>query len=475
MTPEEFRVAGKALIDWIADYRLGLAERRVGPHTQPGEVAAAMASAPPAGGADMAELLADLDRVVVPNLTLTQHPMFYGWFPSNASLSSVLGDLASSGLGGLGISWESAPALTEVEEVTCDWLRQMVGLSDRWQGTITDTASTGALTVALAARERASNLSERYGGMVGLAQPLRVYTTAQAHSSVGKAALLAGYGADNVVMVATDDNGAMRPDELARLLNSDLDAGFRPAMVVAVSGSTALTAFDPIGEVAAVVDRFANQNEGPRPWLHVDAAMGGTAMVVPEFRKLWDGIERADSLSWNPHKWMGTVLDCSLLYVTDPVSLTEVFGTNPAYLRSSADGDVVQYRDWGIPLGRRFRSLKLWFQLALDGPEEIAARVRRDVANARWLGAQVEAHPDFELVVPVSLQTVCLRLADRPGVDVDGATRDLATAINDSGEAFVTPNEVDGRWMIRVSVGAIDTDSKNLESLWALIERLSLR
>ncbi len=467
MTPEEFRVAAKELVDWIADYRLGLAERPVGARTQPGEVAAMLPSSPPPGGADMAEMLGLVDDVVVPNLTLTQHPMFYGWFPGNASLSSVLGDIAASGLAGLGISWESAPALTDVEVVVCDWLRQLVGLSDRWSGTLVDSASTATFTAALAARERATGLGERSGGLVAETAPLRVYTTSEAHSSVRKAALLAGFGGDNVVEVATDSQCAMDPADLSRRMAADRANGARPAMVVTVAGSTAVTAFDPQAAIASAIDDDHDRHGGPRPWMHVDAAMGGTAMFLPEFRALWDGVERADSVVWNPHKWMGTVLDCSVMHVAEPTDLTDVFGTSPAYLRSAADGEVVQYRDWGIPLGRRFRALKVWFQLGIDGPQEIAARVRRDVDNAQWLGAQVEASDDFELIQPVRLQTVCLRPVVARGVDRDGLTQKLAADLNRSGTAFVTPALLDDGWFIRVSVGSLDTDRAAVVRLWS--------
>ena len=372
MTPEEFRAAGHELIDWIADYRQSIDERRVAPDVQPGEIAAMLPSIPPAEIDDFGTLLADLDRVVAPGVLNVHHPMHFGWFPSNAALASVLGDIASSGIGSLGISWESSPALTEVEQVVVDWMRQLVGLSGAWQGGIQDTASTAALVSMLVARERASQQSLFAGGLQGEPEPLVVYTTIHAHSSIQKAALLAGFGADNVrVVSAAGPHNGMDPAALAEAIADDLAGGRRPAAVVASVGSTGVTAIDP---VAAIVAEAARHDV----WVHVDAAMAGSAMLLPECRWMWEGVEGADAVSLNPHKWMGTILDCSLLYVRDVEFMEQVLSTNPAYLQSHADGSARQYRDWGIPLGRRFRALKLWFHLRLDGVEAIQARLRRE-------------------------------------------------------------------------------------------------
>lgn len=470
MEPEDFRAAGHELIDWIADFRTGVADRPVKAAVRPGEVRGAFPSEPPTGADDVRALLDDLDRAVVPGTTMVQHPMHFGWFPSNAALSSVLGDLASSGLGALGISWESAPALTEVEEVVCDWMRQLTGLSDRWHGSINDTASSSTFVAMLAARERATDHAQTGGGLGAHGRPLVVYTTDQAHSSVRKAALLAGVGADELRMVEVDPwTRAMRPDHLRDLVEADVAAGRQPMAVVVSVGSTGTTAFDPVDEVAAVCADHAI-------WLHVDAAMAGSAMLLPECRHLWHGVERADSVSWNPHKWMGTILDCSLLYVTDPEHLVRVFSTNPSYLRSTADGEVTQYRDWGIPLGRRFRALKLWFHLRLDGVAEIQTRLRRDLANAQWLAAEVERTEGWEVVAPVLLQTVCVR--HRPlgpdgdpltGAALDDHTTRWLAELNDSGRAYCTGSVLDDRWMVRVSIGVEATERRHVEALWHMM------
>ena len=469
MTPEEFRQAGHALIDWIADYRADLEQRPVRAQVKPGEIRANFPQQAPEDAAGAAQLLRDLEHKIVPGITQVQHPMHFGWFPSNASLASALGDIASAGLGTLGISWESCPAATELEEVVCDWLRQLTGLSDAWQGCIQDTASTSCLTSLLLARERASDFSQNRGGLQGEQQALIVYSTDEAHSSVVKAALLAGFGEHNLRRVEMDPHTrSMSASSLAQLVASDLAAGHIPAAVVASTGSTGVTAFDPVADIATITTQHGI-------WLHVDAAMAGSAMLLPECRHLWDGVEAADSVAWNPHKWMGTILDCSLLYVRDAQHLVRVMSTNPSYLRSSVDDEVRQYRDWGIPLGRRFRALKLWYHLGIDGIESIRARLRRDLDNARWFADHVAATPDWCVLAPVALQTVCIRHqpAGLEGESLDRHTLAWVGDINQSGAAFMSPSTLDGRWMVRVSIGVEATTREHVQALWELIQQLA--
>ena len=465
MSPEEFRIAGHQLIDWIADYRSRMESFPVRAQVAPGQVRRGLPEIPPEQGGDFDTLLKNLDSVVVPGITQVQHPMHFGWFPSNASLASILGDIASSGLGTLGISWESCPSLTEVEEVVCDWLRQLTGLSEAWEGCIQDTASTACLTALLAARERSSDYSETRGGLQGESQALVVYTTGEAHSSVRKAALLAGFGADNIRLVDVDAvTRAMSVRHLEELVAADRAAGRKPSCVVASIGSTGVTAFDPLEDIVQLAAPLGI-------WVHVDAAMAGAAMLLPECRHLWQGVEGADSISWNPHKWFGTILDCSLFYVRDPEHLIRVMSTNPSYLRSTVDGEVTQYRDWGIPLGRRFRALKLWFHLHLDGPESIRTRLRRDLENARWLEQQVASTDNWSVVAPVPLQTVCIR-HQPPGLEgeaLDQHTLDWVGRINQSGKAFMSPSQLDGRWMVRISIGVESTERHHVEALWQMI------
>ncbi len=467
MTPEEFRKAGHELIDWIADYRGDIEKRPVRAQVEPGDVRQRFSPDPPEMPVSPMQLLRELDQNIIPGVTQVQHPMHFGWFPSNASLASVLGDIASSGLGTLGISWESCPAATEVEEVMCNWMRQLSGLSDKWEGCIQDTASTSCLTAMLIARERASDYSESRGGLQAEDKPLIVYTTEEAHSSVAKAALLAGFGRDNLRLVEMNqETRAMSAAALAALIERDFNDGCLPCAVVASIGSTGVTAFDPLAEIVEIAAEHAI-------WVHADAAMAGSAMLLPECRHLWQGIEAADSISWNPHKWMGTILDCSLLYVRDPEHLIRVMSTNPSYLRSTVDDEVRQFRDWGIPLGRRFRALKLWYHLGIDGIESIRSRLRRDLDNARWFAAQVNAAENWRVLMPVTLQTVCIR-HQPTGLDSDALDRHTLSwvnAINQSGKAFMSPSQLDGHWMVRVSIGVEATTRVHVERLWDLIQR----
>jgi len=466
MTPEEFRSAGHELIDWIADYRSNLEQRPVRAQIKPAGVRSAFSAQPPETPAPAAQLLRELEQKIVPGITQVQHPMHYGWFPSNASLASTLGDIASSGLGTLGISWESCPALTELEEVVCDWMRQLTGLSDNWEGCIQDTASTACLTALLIARESASDYSENRGGLQAEDKPMIVYTTEEAHSSVVKAALLAGFGRDNLRMVAMDSaTRAMSAPALARQIEADFAVGNLPCAIVASVGSTGITAFDPVAEIVEIAAEHAL-------WVHIDAAMAGSAMLLPEYRHLWDGVESADSIAWNPHKWMGTILDCSLFYVRDVQHLVRVMLTNPSYLRSTVDEEVKQFRDWGIPLGRRFRALKLWYHLGIDGIDAIRARLRRDLDNAQWFAGHVAQQEHWRVLAPVKLQTVCIR-HEPPGLSGDALDRHTlgwVDAINQSGAAFMSPSKLDGRWMVRVSIGVEATTRAHLEKLWQLIQ-----
>ena len=471
MTPEQFRAAGHELIDWIADYRGRVPDLPVLAQVKPGEVRDRLPGHAPVTPERFRAVLSDLDEIVVPGLTQVQHPRYFGWFPSNASLSSVLGDLAASGLGALGITWQSAPALTEVEEVVVDWLRELTGLPATWKGVIQDTASTACLVALLAARERATGYSETAGGLQSRDKPLTVYTTAHAHSSVMKAVALAGYGKANLRYAEVDTASyGMRPDALAAALERDVADGCQPAAVVATIGTTGTTAIDPVAEIVPIAREYG-------AWVHVDAAMAGSALLLPEMRWLAEGADGADSFAWNPHKWLGTVLDCALLYVADPDHLIRVMSTNPSYLRSAVDGEVTQFKDWGIPLGRRFRALKLWFQLRLDGVEAIQARLRRDLSNARWLAGQVATAPGWRVLAPVTLQTVVLR-HEPEGLNGDALnahTLAWADAVNSSGEALVTPSLLDDMWSVRVSIGAELTERSDVAALWQTLRETAER
>jgi aromatic-L-amino-acid decarboxylase len=465
MTEDEFRKAGYRIVDLIADYRARVAERPVMAQRAPGEVKAQLPSAPPAAPEPFDDILRDLDRIILPGLTHWQHPEFFGYFPCNGTLSSVLGDYVSTGLGVLGLAWQSSPALTELEEVVMDWLRQMLGLPDGFQGVIQDTASTSTLVALLCARERSTAYGATRGGLQAERRPLTVYASRQSHSSVEKAALLAGFGREYVRMVDQDASYAMSPQALQAVVAADLVAGCRPCAVVATTGTTATTAIDPLDGISRVA-RATNL------WFHVDAAMAGSAMVLPECRDLWTGVEYADSIVVNPHKWLGAAFDCTAYFVRDAEHLVRVMSTNPSFLQSSVDGRVKNYRDWGLPLGRRFRALKLWFLIREQGISGLQARLRRDIANARWLADQVAVEPDWRVLAPVTLQTVCVRHepAGLTGEALDRHTLAWANHINQSGDAYLTPAVLDGRWMVRVSIGAEQTERSHVEAVWRLMK-----
>ena len=464
MTPEEFRRLGHQVVDWVADYRERVADLPVMSQVSPGAIKAQLPASPPEAAEGFEAILGDLDRVILPGLSHWQHPRFFGYFPSNGELASVLGDYLSTGLGVLGLSWQSSPALTEVEEVATDWMRQMVGLSESWSGVIQDTASSCTLVALLCARERSSGFSLVRGGLQAESSPLIVYVSAHSHSSVEKAALLAGFGRDNIRVIGTDGVHAMRTDLLEAAIRADLASGRRPCAVVATSGTTTTTAFDPLAAIAVIAHEHGL-------WMHVDAAMAGSAMILPECRHLWYGVEDADSLVMNPHKWLGVAFDCSLYYVRDPEHLVRVMSTNPSYLQSGVDDRVKNLRDWGIPLGRRFRALKLWCLIREQGVEGLRRRLRRDLENARWLEAQVRGERDWTVLAPVGLQTLCLR-HEPPGLEggaLDRHTLDWAGRVNASGAAYVTPAVLDGRWMVRVSVGSLTTEREHVAVLWDLL------
>lgn len=465
MTPEEFRQRGHEIIDWLADYHAKISDYPVQPATQPGDVKTMLPAAPPAEAEGFGEIIADLDSVVLPNISHWQHPRFFGYFPSNSLGSGILGDLVSSGLGVLGLSWQSSPAVTEIEEVTVDWFRQMVGLSSAWFGVINDTASTSTLVALLCAREKTTGFSLVRQGLQAELRPLRIYTSTSAHSSVEKAALLAGFGRENVRVVDVDANFAMIPAALEEAIDADIRSGFAPCAIVAAVGGTATMSIDPISEIAGIARRHGL-------WLHIDAAMAGNAMILPELRWMWEGIEDADSVVINAHKWLGVPFDCSLYFVRDEPHLLRVMSADPSFLQSQADGKVRNLRNTGIPLGRRFRALKLWFTIREQGVSGLQARLRRDISLAQDLRSKVEATPDWEVIAPVVLQTVCIvyRPKSVPSHRLDDFTRAWAQSVNASGQAYITPATAAGHWMVRVSIGTISTEASDIETVWRAIQ-----
>lgn len=468
MTPEEFKLVGYRVIDWIADYRQRVEQFPVMSQLQPGQVRERLPTAAPEQRESFDEILRDLDEIVVPGVTHWQSPNFFAYFPGMAPFASILGDLVSTGLGVVGVNWQSCPALTELEEAMADWMRQLVGLSSAWRGVIQDAASTSAIVALICARERSTQFGVLQSGLQHSPARMTVYMSQDAHSSVRKAAAMAGFGENLIRIVGVDDNRALDVSSLAALVAEDLSRGCVPCAVIATTGTTTTTAMDPLAAIAQVAHEVGM-------WLHVDAAMGGNAMVLPECRPMWAGVEQADSVVFNPYKWLCVPFDCSMYFVRDSEHLIRVMSTNPSYLQTSHDHTGANLRDWGLPLGRRFRALKLWFSLREQGAEAIRARLRRDMSNARWLAEQAYQTPGWHVVAPVTLQTVCLRHepANWSKENVDRHTLSWAEQINRGGTAFLTPANVDGRWLVRVSIGVETTERHHVARLWETMQKIA--
>lgn len=466
LDPDALRRHGHAAVEWLASYLERLDGLPVTPDVEPGTVRAQLPATPPEVPERFDAVLADLDRVVVPALTHWQSPRFFAYFPANASWPSILADLVSSGLGVQGMLWSTGPACTELETLVLDWLADLLDLPPAFRstssggGVIEDSASSAVLCAILAARERASGGATNRAGVAAFDGPLVAYTSTQAHSSVEKAVRIAGIGADNLRLVGVDTHHAMAPDQLAAAVGADLDAGRVPFFACATVGTTSSTAVDPVRPIGEICRRHGM-------WLHVDAAFAGVAAICPEHRWVHDGVELADSYTTNPHKWLLTNFDCSAFWVADRHSLVDALSVTPEYLRNPASdaGAVIDYRDWQVPLGRRFRALKLWFVLRSFGAEGLRRVIRSHVALARELADAVAAHPALELAAPVPLSLVCFR-----HVDGDDATGRLLASLNASGRVFCTHTRLDDRLVVRVAVGSGTTTRDDVDELRSLIE-----
>lgn len=465
----EFRRHGYALIDWIADYHERVEEFPVLSQVQPGEIRAQLPAHAPETGEDFATMMADVERIILPGITHWQSPNFFAFFPANTSGPSILGELLSAGLGVQGMLWATSPACTELETHVLDWLVEMLDLPRRFLstgpggGVIQDSASSATLCALLAARTAC--LQEVVNAHCTLAD-LRVYSTSQGHSSIEKAVNIAGLDAKALRQVEVDNQFAMRPDHLRQLLAEDAAAGHLPCMVVATLGTTSSLAFDPLSKIAGVCRDFG-------VWLHVDGAMAGSAAVCPEFRGFQEGLELADSYCFNPHKWLLTNFDCDCLYVARRADLIQALSVLPEYLRNqaTASGAVIDYRDWQIPLGRRFRALKLWFVIRHYGVQGLQAFIRRHVDLAQEFAGWVAAHPDFELVTKPALNLVCFR-----HVAGDAFNEALLARLNASGALYLTHTrlavaEQHGKpvYTLRFCVGQAATEDQHVEAAWSHI------
>jgi aromatic-L-amino-acid decarboxylase len=468
MTPDEFRRHGHAVVDWIADYHSRIESFPVLSQVKPGEIRASLPADPPATGESFDAILGDVEKLILPGVTHWQSPNFFAYFPCNASGPGILGDLLSSGLGVQGMLWSTSPACTELETHVLDWLVRMLGLPDKFLsslgksgssggGVIQDTASSAALCALLAGRERATHYISNNKGCDGR---LVAYASTQTHSSLQKAAMIAGIGVENLRLIEVDENFAMRPDALARQIDADKRAGLKPCFVCATVGTTSSNAMDPVAKIGENCRRH-------NLWLHVDAAMSGTAALCPEFRPLQHGVELADSYNFNPHKWMFTNFDCNCFWVADRKALIQTLSILPEYLRNQAteSGAVIDYRDWHIQLGRRFRSLKLWFVIRHYGVEGLRHHIREHVKLAQQFADWVRDDDHFELAVPAPLNLVCFR--HEGGDEVNQGIMDR---LNRSGDLFLTHTKLNGKFTLRLCVGQTNTQARHVENAWRRIK-----
>lgn len=468
MTPDEFRRFGKAVVDWIADYYETVESLPVLSRVSPGEIAASLPERAPERGEPFERILEDVRRVILPGVTHWQSPNFFAFFPANASGPAILGDLVSSGLGVQGMLWATSPACTELETRVLDWLVEMLDLPEKFLsageggGVIQDTASSASLCALLAARERATRFETNESGCGG---KLAAYASAQAHSSIEKGVKIAGIGRRNLRLVGVDDAYAMLPGELERAIEKDERDGLVPCFACATVGTTSSNAMDPLPEIGRICREHG-------VWLHVDGAMSGTAAVCPEFRHFQEGLDLADSYCFNPHKWMFTNFDCDCFWVADRKALIRTLSILPEYLLNEAtkSGAVIDYRDWHVPLGRRFRSLKLWFVIRHYGAEGIRHHVRRHVALAQEFAARVYADDRFELAAPVPLNLVCFR--HRGG---DAANQEIMDRLNASGDLYLTHTRLDGRLTLRLCVAQTATEERHVARAWERIREEAAR
>ena len=472
MDAETFRRFGYQLIDWVADYLQEAERYPVLSPLSPGEVRNRLPTGPPLSGEPMEAILKDFQEIILPGITHWNHPRFFAYFPANNSAPSILGEILSAGLGVNSMVWQSSPAATELEEVVMDWLRQMVDLPQEFRGVIQDTASTATLCALLCAREKLAQFQVNREGFSDWSgkKALRVYTSSEAHSSVEKGVKIAGLGSQNLVTIAVDKAYAMDPGDLERKIRADREQGLTSCCVVATVGTTSSTALDPLRPIGEIAQRYGL-------WLHVDAALAGSAAILPEMRWILDGIESADSLVFNPHKWLFTNFDCSAFFCRHPETLTATFAIHPEYLKTDRDQEVTNFRDWGIQLGRRFRALKLWFVLRTYGVEGLRQKLRDHLTLAQEFKGWVEESPDFETLAPIPLNTICFRF--QPGKrsgrtlsaeKLDGLNKDLLDEVNRSGKIFITSTRLSGTFCLRLCIGQTQTRREHVLQAWDALQ-----
>ena len=460
MEKEMFREYGYKFVDWVADYFEEIEKYPVLSPIKPGSVLNQLPENPPCEGESLETIFEDFKKIIIPGITHWQHPSWFAYFPANNSPPSVLAELLTAGLGAQCMVWQTSPAAVELEERVMEWLRQLLGLPEGMQGVIQDTASTATLVALLTAREKATDFESN---RKGLNKPLIIYISEEAHSSVDKGAKIAGYGAQNIRRIPTDETFAMIPKKLEEAVIDDKEKGYVPACVVATVGTTSSTAVDPLFPIGQICHEHG-------VWLHVDAAFAGTASILPEKRWMLEGVELVDSFVFNPHKWMLTNFDCSAYFVRDPGALIQTFEIHPEYLKTGMDAEVKNYRDWGIQLGRRFRALKLWFVLRSYGVKGLQNLIREHLRLAKLFKSWVEEKKAFELMAPVNLSVVCFRLNN--GGDEKQLTelnKKFEDVLNKTGKVFISHTSLRGKYVLRLAIGARMTCERNVWEAWDLM------
>ncbi len=460
----EFRKSAHQIVDWMADYLDQIEKYPVKSQVKPGDILAQLPSSAPSNGEKFEDIFKDFEEIIMPGITHWQSPSFHAYFPGNSSFPSLLGEMLTSTLAAQCMIWETSPSAAELEERVLDWLRDAMGIPACFKGVIQDTASTATLSAILTAREMASNYEINNSGFS--TNDYRIYCSEETHSSVEKAVKIAGFGRANLVKVKVDDQLRMDPNSLSKAIQEDLDAGKIPVCVVATIGTTGTCAIDPLDEIAKITS--ANN-----VWLHVDAAFAGTALLLEEYSWMIEGLEKADSFVFNPHKWMLTNFDCTAYYVKDEEALIRTFEVLPEYLKTKTRGLVNDYRDWGIPLGRRFRSLKLWFVIRSFGLEGIKDKLRGHIELARNFESNINASTDFEVLIPRTLNLVCFRF--NPGgiqeKQLNELNHQLIEQLNASGEVYLTHTKINEKYALRLVIGQTNVESKHIEKALLLIQK----
>ncbi|MDP4223339.1 MAG: pyridoxal-dependent decarboxylase [Bacteroidota bacterium] len=465
MSPEEFRKHAHQLVDWMAGYMKNIEKYPVKSQVQPGEIFSKIPDNPPLNPEPFDSLMADLEEIILPGITHWQSPNFFAYFPANSSPPSILAEMIISTLGAQCMIWETSPAAAELEEKMMIWLRDLIGLPSYFEGVIQDTASTATLAAILTAREKATGFRINDEGIEG-DRPLRVYCTGQTHSSVEKAVKISGIGRKNMVKIPVRSDFSMDPEKLREVVIEDVKKGFLPCCVVATICTTGTTAVDPLKAIGEICAKNGI-------WLHVDAAMGGTALILPEFQWMLEGREFIDSFVFNPHKWMFTNFDCSAFYVRDPETLIKTFEILPEYLKTRTRGKVNDYRDWGIPLGRRFRALKLWSVIRIYGIEGLREKIRNHIRMAKSLAEMISSEPDFEILAPLVINVVCFRYKPKgiPEDQLNGINEALNHRLNDSGKIYLTHTSINGIYTLRMVTGQTNVTMEHVGTAWELIKK----